>query len=170
MAGDAARLGVYGFGAAAHILAQVARRDGREVFAFVRPGDATAAGFAREMGVAWAGPSDAPPPSEMDAAIIFAPAGPLVPQALAHLAPGGTLVCAGIHMSNIPAFPYELLWRERSIRSVANLTREDARMFMRVAATYPIETRVTGYALRDANVALDRLRAGEIHGAAVLQP
>ena len=168
MAGAAPRLGIYGFGAAAHILAQVARHDGREVYAFVSPGDRDAAAFARRVGVAWAGPSTEPPPVVLDAAIIFAPVGALVPEALARVAPGGTVVCAGIHMSDIPAFPYRLLWEERLVRSVANLTRADAREFLDVAARVRIDTHVRPYALRDANAALDDLRAGRLAGAAVL--
>jgi propanol-preferring alcohol dehydrogenase len=168
MAGPAARLGLYGFGAAAHILAQVARHHGREVYAFVSPGDRDAEAFARRVGATWAGPSTAAPPATLDAAIIFAPVGRLVPEALAHVAPGGTVVCAGIHMSDIPAFPYRVLWEERVVRSVANLTRADAREFLDIAARMPIETHVHPYALRDASVALDDLRGGRVSGAAVL--
>ena len=167
MAGDGPRLGLYGFGAAAHIIAQVARSDGREVFAFVSPGDEDAARFARGLG-AWAGFSNAAPPVPLDAAIIFAPVGALVPEALSRVAPGGTVVCAGIHMSDIPAFPYARLWEERVVRSVANLTRQDAREFLALAGRVPIRTRVTPYPLEDANRALDDLRAGRVTGAAVL--
>jgi propanol-preferring alcohol dehydrogenase len=168
MAGAAARLGLYGFGAAAHIVAQLARHDGREVFAFVRPGDDAAAKFARQLGAVWSGDSTTAPPSPLDAAIVFASDGRLVPEALGRLAPGGTVVCAGIHMSEIPAFPYELPWRERSLRSVANLTRADARDFMACAARVPIDTRVHAYPLADANRALADVRGGVIQGAAVL--
>ena len=168
MAGAAPRLGIYGFGAAAHIIAQVARHDGRDVYAFVSPGDREAEAFARSLGAVWAGPSTAAPPAVLDAAIIFAPVGRLVPEALAHVAPGGTVVCAGIHMSDIPAFPYRLLWEERVVRSVANLTRADAREFLDVAARVPIVTHVRPYALRDASAALDDLRGGRLSGAAVI--
>jgi propanol-preferring alcohol dehydrogenase len=170
MCGDAARLGLYGFGAAAHILIQVARAQGREVLAFTRPGDAEAQAFARELGATWAGGSDEPPPEPLDAAIIFAPAGALVPTALAALAPGGTVVCGGIHMSDIPSFPYELLWHERSIRSVANLTRRDGEEFLALAPTVPVRTHVRHYALEDAATALADLRAGRFTGAAVVAP
>lgn len=170
MAGDARRLGIYGFGAAAHIIAQVAAQQGREVFAFVTPGDATAEAFAREVGAAWAGPSDRAAPAPLDAAIIFAPVGPLVPEALSRTVPGGTVVCAGIHMSDIPAFPYSLLWEERTVRSVANLTREDAREFFELASQVRIRTHVRPYDLADANAALDDLRSGRVTGAAVLRP
>ena len=168
MAGDAERIGLYGFGAAAHIIAQVARAEGRRVFAFVRPGDDAAIAFARGLGAAWAGPSDEMPPEELDAALLFAPVGALVPAALRAIAPGGTVVCAGIHMSEIPAFPYELLWQERRIVSVANLTREDGEAFLALAASTPIEMHVEPVPLADANLALDRLRAGRLQGAAVL--
>jgi propanol-preferring alcohol dehydrogenase len=168
MAGDADRLGLYGFGAAAHIVAQVARHEGRRVFAFVREGDDEARKFALEMGAEWAGESDARPPEELDAAIIFAPAGELVPAALRVLAKGGTVVCAGIHMSDIPSFPYELLWNERMVRSVANLTRADGERFMRLAPEVPVRTEVEPHPLERANEALDRLRAGHVRGAAVL--
>ena len=168
MAGDAARIGLYGFGAAAHIIAQVARAEGRRVFAFVRPGDAEAIAFARGLGAEWAGPSDRAPPEELDAALLFAPVGALVPAALRAVAPGGTVVCAGIHMSEIPAFPYELLWRERRIVSVANLTRRDGEAFLALAARTAIEMHVEPMPLADANLALDRLRAGRLQGAAVL--
>jgi propanol-preferring alcohol dehydrogenase len=170
MAGEGRRLGLYGFGAAAHIIAQVARHQGREVFAFTSPGDHRAQDFARELGVAWAGSSGEPPPEALDAAIIFAPVGALVPEALSHIVAGGTLVCAGIHMSDIPSFPYRLLWKERVIRSVANLTREDARDFFRVATSQPIKTRIRTYPLDEANAALADLRDGRIVGAAVLVP
>lgn len=169
LAGDAERLGLYGFGAAAHIVAQVARHQGRTVYAFVRPGDESAKRFARELGVAWAGDADAAPPEPLDAAIVYAPVGALVPQALRVTAPGGTVVCAGIHMSDVPAFPYALLWQERSVRSVANLTRADGEEFLRLAATVPIATSVTTYALPDANRALTDLRDGRVSGAAVLE-
>ncbi len=167
-AGDAKRLGIYGFGAAAHIIAQVARWQGREIFAFTRPGDADGQRFAREMGAAWAGGSDQAPPQELDAAILFAPVGALVPQALRHTAKGGTVVCAGIHMSNIPEFPYSLLWGERSVRSIANLTRRDGEAFLDIAPKAGVRTVVETFSLESANEALQRLRAGEIRGAAVL--
>ncbi len=170
MTGDAARLGLYGFGASAHIVCQVARHQGRRVFAFVRGGDAAAAAFARELGAEWAGDALGPAPEELDAAIIFAPAGELVPAALAAVAPGGTVVCAGIHMSDIPAFPYARLWGERTLRSVANLTRADATEFLALAPRVPVRTRVTTYPLADAERALDDLRAGRLEGAAVLVP
>jgi propanol-preferring alcohol dehydrogenase len=170
MCGDAPRLGLYGFGAAAHILAQVAAWQGREVFAFVRPGDAAARAFALGLGVAWAGASSEPPPEPLDAAIVFAPDGALVPVALRALAPGGRLVLGGIHMSDIPSFPYELLWRERSIRSVANLTRADGEAFLALAPQVPVRTAVTRYPLEDAAVALADLRAGRFTGAAVITP
>jgi propanol-preferring alcohol dehydrogenase len=169
LAGDAERLGLYGFGAAAHIVAQVARHEGREVYAFVRPGDAAARRFAESLGVQWVGDADATPPVALDAAIIYAPVGALVPQALRVVAPGGTVVCAGIHMSDIPTFPYALLWQERMVRSVANLTRRDGEEFLALAATIPLETTVVEYALADANRALDDLRAGRLSGAAVLR-
>jgi propanol-preferring alcohol dehydrogenase len=168
MTGDAARLGLYGFGASAHIICQVAVHEGREVFAFTRPGDAAGQAFARELGAAWAGASDEAPPEPLDAALIFAPAGPLVPAALRALAPGGTVVCAGIHMSDIPSFPYADLWQERSIRSVANLTRADGRDFLALAPRIPVRTRVTEYPLAQAEQALADLRAGAFEGAAVL--
>jgi propanol-preferring alcohol dehydrogenase len=170
MAGPASRLGIYGFGAAAHIIAQVARHHGREVFAFVTPGDHQALRFARDVGATWAGFSNQPPPSALDAAIIFAPVGPLVPEALSRVVPGGVVVCAGIHMSDIPSFPYRLLWQERAVRSVANLTRQDAREFMAVAADAPLKTHIVEYPLAEANRALDDLRAGRLSGAAVLIP
>ena len=169
MAGEAQRLGLYGFGAAAHIIAQVARWQGRAVFAFTSPGDTEAQSFALELGAVWAGGSDRPPPETLDAAIIFAPVGPLVPAALRSIAPGGTVVCAGIHMSDIPAFPYDILWGERTVRSVANLTRRDAEEFLALAPKIPVRTRPVVYALQQANAALDDLRAGVLQGAAVLQ-
>jgi propanol-preferring alcohol dehydrogenase len=170
MAGDARRLGLYGFGAAAHIIAQVAVQQGREVYAFVTPGDTSAAAFARAVGASWAGWSTEPPPSALDAAIIFAPVGRLVPEALSRTRPAGLVVCAGIHMSDIPSFPYRLLWEERIVRSVANLTRADAHQFLVVAAETRISTTVQPYPLREANAALDDLRAGRVTGAAVLVP
>ena len=170
MCGDAQRLGLYGFGAAAHILAQVATAQGRRVFAFVRPGDSIAGAFALELGAEWAGDSDAAPPELLDAAIIFAPDGALVPAALRALAPGGTVVCGGIHMSDIPAFPYELLWHERTIRSVANLTRRDGEEFLALAPTVPVRTQVTTYPLESANEALADLREGRVTGAVVVVP
>jgi propanol-preferring alcohol dehydrogenase len=169
-AGDARRLGIYGFGAAAHIVAQVARWQGRELFAFTRPGDADAQAFARSMGAAWAGDSSQAPPEPLDAAILFAPVGALVPAALRAVAPGGTVVCAGIHMSDIPAFPYEILWGERTIRSVANLTRRDGEEFLAIAPQVPVRTEVEMFPLEQANEALARLREGRITGAAVVVP
>jgi propanol-preferring alcohol dehydrogenase len=168
MCGDAHRLGLYGFGASAHILAQVATWQGREVYAFTRPGDTRAQAFARELGAAWAGDAGERPPEPLDAAIVFAPDGALVPEALRVLAPGGTVVCGGIHMSDIPSFPYELLWRERTVRSVANLTRADGTEFLTLAPRVPVRTRVTTYPLDAANEALADLRAGRFSGAAVL--
>ena len=170
MAGDACRLGIYGFGAAAHIIAQVARYQGRRVFAFTRPGDAEAQRFARELGAEWAGDSTAAPPEPLDAAILFAPVGALIPAALRATAKGGTVVCAGIHMSDIPSFAYELLWGERRIVSVANLTRRDAVKFLALAPKVPVKTTVECFALEAANDALTRLREGRITGAAVLRP
>ncbi len=170
MAGTGRRIALYGFGAAAHILAQVAMADGREVYAFVAPGDGAAAAFARQLGVTWAGDSDAPPPVPFDAALIFAPVGRLVPEALTHLVPGGTVVCAGIHMSDIPSFPYRLLWKERIVRSVANLTRADASEFLAAAGRHPLRLSVTRYDLSAANDALADLRSGCLTGAAVLVP
>ena len=169
-AGDGYRLGLYGFGAAAHILAQVARHQGRRVFAFARPGDDAAMFFARQLGAVWAGPSDQRPPEPLDAAIIFAPVGALVPAALRAIRPGGRVVCAGIHMSDIPSFPYELLWREREIVSVANLTRRDGTEFLALAPKIPVKTETVRYPLSDANKALHDLRSGNIRGAAVLVP
>jgi alcohol dehydrogenase, propanol-preferring len=167
-AGAARRLGLYGFGAAAHIVAQAAAAEGREVFAFTRPGDRDAQEFARSLGAAWAGDSVAASPEPLDAAIIFAPVGALVPQALASVAPGGRVVCAGIHMSDIPAFPYQRLWGEREVVSVANLTREDGRAFFELLSRITVRTAVRRYPLGAANEALDDLRAGRVQGAAVL--
>lgn len=169
-AGNGARLGLYGFGAAAHIAAQVARARAQKVFAFVRPGDTQAENFAREMGAIWAGDSNMPAPEPLDAAIIFAPAGELVPAALRAVRPGGTVVCGGIHMSDIPSFPYSILWGERVVRSVANLTRVDAEEFLALAAATPIRTHTIRYALAQANEALADLREGRLSGAAVLVP
>jgi propanol-preferring alcohol dehydrogenase len=168
MAGDAERLGFYGFGAAAHILIQVARYQGREVYAFTRPDDIKGQQFALDLGAVWAGSSDELPPKELDAAIIFAPAGKLVPAALRAIAKGGTVVCAGIHMSDIPSFPYSILWEERMVRSVANLTRLDGDEFLALAPQIPIRTEVTPFPLSAANEALEALRSGKINGAAVL--
>ena len=170
MAGDGRRIGIYGFGAAAHIIAQVARHDGREVYAFTSPGDVAAQQFARSLGAAWAGSSAERPPELLDAAIIFAPVGPLVPQALRQTAPGGVVVCAGIHMSDIPSFPYRDLWEERTVRSVANLTRRDAQEFLALAPSVPVRTHVRSYELARANDALSDLRHGRLEGAAVLVP
>jgi alcohol dehydrogenase, propanol-preferring len=169
MAGEARRLGLYGFGAAAHIIAQVARWQGRDVYAFTSPGDTEAQAFARELGAVWAGGSDQTPPERLDAAIIFAPVGPLVPAALRAVERGGTVVCAGIHMSPIPSFSYDILWGERVLRSVANLTRRDAQEFLELAPKVPVKTRPLPYALEQANGALNDLRAGRLQGAAVLQ-
>ncbi len=168
MAGDARHLGLYGFGAAAHIVAQVARYQGRAVYAFTRPGDAAAQSFARTLGATWAGGSDEAPPHALDAALIFAPVGALVPAALRAVARGGVVVCAGIHMSDIPSFPYALLWEERRIVSVANLTRQDGLDFIALAARVPIRTEVVRYPLQEANAALVALREGKLTGAAVL--
>ena len=170
MTGGARRLGIYGFGAAAHIVAQVARYQGREVYAFTRTGDANAQNFARELGAVWAGGSEEAPPVELDAAIIFAPVGALVPIALRAVRKGGTVVCGGVHMSDIPAFPYALLWEERVLRSVANLTREDAAEFLALAPRAHVKTTVVPMKLAEANAALERLRRGELTGAAVLVP
>jgi propanol-preferring alcohol dehydrogenase len=170
MAGDGERLGLYGFGSAAHQICQVAVFQGRRVFAFTRPGDEVGQAFARELGATWAGASTSAPPEELDAAIIFASAGELVPQALKVLAPGGTVVCAGIHMSDIPSFPYADLWMERKIVSVANLTREDGREFLDLAPRVPVKTRITTYPLERAEDALADLRAGRFEGAAVVVP
>jgi propanol-preferring alcohol dehydrogenase len=170
LAGDAERLGLYGFGSSAHLIAQVARWQGRRVFAFTRAGDEEAQAFARELGAEWAGASDEPPPEQLDAAILFAPAGELVPAALRVLAPGGIVVCAGIHMSDIPSFPYELLWEERSVRSVANLTRDDGREFLELAPRVPVRTVVEELPLIRANEGLERLRSGRVRGSLVLVP
>ncbi len=170
MAGDGKRLGIYGFGAAAHIVAQVARHQEREVYAFTSPGDTDAQDFARSLGAVWAGGSDQAPPQELDAAIIFAPVGALVPAALKAVRKGGIVVCGGIHMSDIPSFPYDILWGERVVRSVANLTREDAREFLALAPKVPVKTTVEAIPLAHANEALARLRAGTLTGAAVLVP
>jgi alcohol dehydrogenase, propanol-preferring len=170
MAGDGRRIGIYGFGAAAHIIAQVARHDGRDVFAFTSPGDVAAQAFARSLGARWAGASTDAPPEPLDAAIIFAPVGSLVPQALRQTMPGGVVVCAGIHMSDIPAFPYRDLWEERTVRSVANLTRRDALEFLALAPSVPVRTHVRRYDLDRANEALSDLRQGRLEGAAVLVP
>jgi propanol-preferring alcohol dehydrogenase len=170
LCGDGERLGLYGFGAAAHILAQVARWQGRRVFAFTRPGDTAGQAFARELGAVWAGGADEAPPEPLDAAIVFAPVGALVPAALRALAPGGTVVCGGIHMSDIPSFPYELLWGERVLRSVANLTRMDGDEFLALAPQVPVRTQVTTYPLESAGDALEDLRAGRFRGAAVVVP
>jgi len=168
-AGDGERLGIYGFGAAAHIVAQVARHEGRRVFAFTRDGDTEAQAFARTLGAVWSGASDEAPPEPLEAAIIFAPVGALVPTALRAVTKGGTVVCAGIHMSDIPAFPYEILWGERVVRSVANLTRQDGKEFLALAPRIPVRTEVEVYPLEQANEALARLRAGQVTGAAVLR-
>ncbi|MFO7180865.1 MAG: zinc-dependent alcohol dehydrogenase family protein [Pseudomonadota bacterium] len=168
MAGDAEHLGLYGFGSSAHIVAQVARYQGRKVYAFTRPGDERAQAFARELGAAWAGGSDVLPPVSLDAAILFAPAGTLVPRALRAVRPGGTVVCAGIHMSDIPSFPYELLWGERTLRSVANLTRRDGLEFLELAPRVPVRTEVHAYPMEQANRALEDLRLGRFSGSAVL--
>jgi len=168
MAGDGDRLGLYGFGAAAHIVAQVAAWQGRKLYAFVRPGDTEAKQFAEELGAVWAGDSDTEPPEPLDAAIIYAPVGSLVPAALRAVRPGGTVVCAGIHMSDIPGFPYSILWGERAVRSVANLTRRDGEEFLELAPKVPVRTHVETFPLDRANEALDRLRQGRLRGAAVL--
>ena len=168
LAGDGERLGIYGFGAAAHIVCQVARHEGRRVFAFTRVDDEAAQRFAIELGAEWAGDALGPPPEELDAALIFAPAGELVPAALRAVAKGGTVVCGGIHMSDIPSMPYELLWGERMLRSVANLTRADAEEFLELAPRVPVRTQVETFPLEQANDALDRLRSGALRGAAVL--
>jgi propanol-preferring alcohol dehydrogenase len=170
MAGAVARIGIYGFGAAAHVITQVAVRQGREVFAFAAPGDDEALRFARRVGATWAGPSNEPPPVPLDAALIFAPVGRLVPEALSRTAPGGVVICAGIHMSDVPSFPYRLLWEERTLRSVANLTYADATEFLAIAADIPLRTSVRPYPLADANAALSDLREGRLSGAAVLVP
>ncbi|GAB4394134.1 MAG: zinc-dependent alcohol dehydrogenase family protein [Kiloniellaceae bacterium] len=170
MAGAAKRLGVYGFGAAAHIMIQVALWEGREVYGFTRPGDTEAQAFARQLGATWAGASGEAPPEELDAAILFAPVGDLVPESLRRTARGGTVVCAGIHMSDIPSFPYRILWEERAIKSVANLTRRDAEEFLALAPKVPVRTHTRDYPLSEANRALDDLREGRLQGAAVLRP
>jgi alcohol dehydrogenase, propanol-preferring len=167
LCGDAERLGLYGFGSSAHIICQVAVHQGRRVYAITRPGDESAQAFARELGAVWAGAADEVP-DELDAAIVFAPAGEVVPAALRAISPGGTVVCAGIHMTDIPSFPYELLWGERMVRSVANLTRRDGEEFLELAPRAGVRTRVSEYPLADANRALDDLRAGRVRGAAVL--
>jgi propanol-preferring alcohol dehydrogenase len=167
-AGDAERLGLYGFGASAHIVAQVAAHEGRRIFAFTRAHDEEAQEFARELGAEWAGSSEEAPPEELDAAIIFAPVGAVVPAALRAVARGGTVICAGIHMSDIPSFPYEILWGERSVRSVANLTRQDGLDFLALAPEVPVRTEVVPFPLEEANQALDALRGGHLRGAAVL--
>ncbi len=170
MCGDAHRLGLYGFGAAAHILTQIAAWQGRQVFAFTRSGDARTQAFARELGAVWAGASEERPPEQLEAAIVFAPAGELVPLALSAMAPGGVVVCGGIHMSDLPSFPYDLLWMERSVRSVANLTRVDATELLALAPRVPVRTIVTRYELSDAGRALEDLRNGAFEGAAVIVP
>jgi propanol-preferring alcohol dehydrogenase len=170
IAGDAGRLGLYGFGAAAHLIAQVAVHQGRQVFAFTREGDKEGQAFARELGAAWTGSSTESPRERLDAAIIFAPVGALVPAALKVVDKGGTVVCAGIHMSPIPGFSYDLLWEERSVRSVANLTRRDGEEFLQLAATIPLRVATETFPLSAANEALRRLRSGEVRGAEVLIP
>jgi propanol-preferring alcohol dehydrogenase len=170
MCGDAPRLGLYGFGAAAHILTQVARWQGRAVFAFTRSGDEAAQSFARELGAVWAGSSEDAPPEPLDAAIVFAPVGSIVPLALRAVGPGGTVVCGGIHMSDIPSFPYSDLWQERMVRSVANLTRRDAQEMLSLAPRAGVKTRVSTYSLEDAGSALEDLREGRFTGAAVVVP
>jgi len=170
VAGDAECLGLYGFGAAAHITAQVARHEGRRVFAFTRPGDTEAQEFARSLGAEWAGAAGEQPPEELDAAVLFAPVGALVPMALRAIRPGGIVVCGGIHMSDIPSFPYDILWREKRIVSVANLTRRDGQEFLALAPMVPVRAEVTTYPLQEANAALQRLRDGRLTGAAVLVP
>lgn len=170
LAGDPARVGIYGFGAAAHVVCQVAAWEGREVHALTRPGDEAAQELARELGATWAGGTDEPPPEELDAALIFAPAGELVPLALRGVGRGGTVVCGGIHMSDVPSFPYAALWGERVLRSVANLTRADGRAFLEIAPRVPVRTRVTAYPLARAGEALDDLRSGRVVGAAVVEP
>jgi len=168
MTGDAKRLGIYGFGAAAHIIAQVAIKQGREVYAFTSKDDKEAQGFAIKLGAVWAGASDQVPPELLDAAIIYAPVGELVPLALESLVKGGIVVCAGIHMSDIPSFPYNILWGERTIKSVANLTRKDGEEFLALIDQIPIDIKVKPFPLEEANIALEKLRKGEIQGAAVL--
>jgi alcohol dehydrogenase, propanol-preferring len=168
MAGDARAVGIYGFGAAAHIVAQICRAEGREVYAFTRAGDSAAQALARRLGAAWAGGSEESPPAPLDAALIFAPVGALVPRALTATRKGGTVVCGGIHMSDIPSFPYSLLWEERVVRSIANLTREDGHALMQMARDVPIHTEITRYALEEAGTALEDMRSGRLTGAAVL--
>jgi len=168
-AGEARNIGLYGFGAAAHILAQIARHEGRRVFAFTRPGDTEGQAFARQLGAVWAGSSTEPPPEALDGAILFAPVGALIPAALAAVRPGGRVVCAGIHMSDVPSFPYRLLWGERSVASVANLTRADGEAFIPLATRLGLAPSVERFALADANTALQRLRSGAVQGAAVLE-
>lgn len=170
MAGQAQTIGLYGFGAAAHIITQVARWQGRNVFAFTRPGDFESQRFARSLGAVWAGGSDESPPERLDAGIIFAPVGSLIPMALKHVRKKGVVVCAGIHMSDIPSFPYSLIWEERRLISVANLTRADGAEFLEIAAQIPVQTHTTVYPLEEANTALDDLRNGNLQGAAVLVP
>ncbi|MDQ6908588.1 MAG: zinc-dependent alcohol dehydrogenase family protein [Chloroflexota bacterium] len=170
MIGDARRVGLYGFGNAAHILAQVARHQGREVYAFTRPGDTEGQQSARDLGATWAGGSDSAPPELLDAAILFAAAGELVPAALRAVGKGGTVVCAEIHMSDIPSFPYDILWDERVVRSVANLTRHDGEEFFALAPTIPVQTEVRTFPLRDANDAIAAVRSGQVHGTAILIP
>lgn len=170
MAGDAERIGLYGFGAAAHIVAQVAQFEGRDVYAFTRESDHAAQDFARSLGAVWAGSSDESAPQELDAAILFAPVGALVPTALRAVRKGGTVVCGGIHMSDIPSFPYDILWGERVVKSVANLTRKDAIEFLELAPKIPVRTEIQEYSLNEANRALDDLRDGRLQGAAVLLP
>jgi alcohol dehydrogenase, propanol-preferring len=170
MAGQAERLGIYGFGAAAHIVAQVARHRGQKVYAFTRPGDEEAQAFARDLGAIWVGGADQRPPEALDAAIIFAPVGALVPAALAAVGKGGVVVAGGIHMSDIPSFPYDILWGERVVRSVANLTRRDAEEFLALAPRVPVKTEIQTFPLEQANEALARLREGRLRGAAVLLP
>lgn len=170
MAGDAERLGIFGFGAAAHLVTQTARFRGQKVYAFTRPGDTVAQKFAKSVGASWIGDSESRPPEELDAAIVFAPVGDLIPAALKVVRKGGVVVCGGIHMSDIPSFPYSLLWGERMVRSVANLTRRDGEEFLSVAPVMSIKTRTEVFRLEDANIALDRLRSGDLTGAAVLVP
>jgi propanol-preferring alcohol dehydrogenase len=170
LAGPGTRLGLYGFGAAAHLLIQIALHEGREVYAFTKPGDTAGQAFARSLGAVWAGGSDEAPPHPLEVAILFAPVGALVPAALRAVGPGGTVVCAGIHMSDIPSFPYEILWKERVLRSVANLTREDGEAFFRVAVEVPVQASTEVLPLQEANRALDRLREGQVEGALVLVP
>ena len=167
---DAQKIGIYGFGAAAHIVTQVALYRGCEVYAFTRPGDTIAQDFALELGAVWSGSSNSSPPVELDAAIIFAPVGSLIPAALRAVRKGGVVVCGGIHMSEIPAFPYEILWGERILRSVANLTRQDAKEFLKLAPEIPVRTSIQTFSLNEANYAINALRRGNISGAAVLIP